>query len=122
MNGVLRRAVGGEGEQRMQAEAEARATGFGRWAIPVVWLIALVGSGLVVGSAYAGRRDWFGDAGPYAALSALGMVFAAAVVGALALQLASRRPHGFLGRVSASVTGAAIVTAAGALALLPVVG
>ena len=43
----------------------------------------------------------------------------AIVIAALALQLASRRPHGFLGRVSASVTGAAAVVAVGVLALLP---
>jgi hypothetical protein len=105
----------------MQADAEDRATGFGRWAIPAVWLIAAAGSVLVVAFAYAGRRDWFGDSGQYAALAALGMVFGASVLAALALQLASRRPHGFVGRVSASVSGAAIVVAIGALALLPVV-
>jgi hypothetical protein len=105
----------------MQAEAEGRGTGFGRWAIPAVWLVAAVGSILVVAAAYAGRHDWFGDSGPYAALAALGMVFGASVLAALALQLASRRPHGFVGRVSASVSGAAVVVAIGALALLPVV-
>ncbi|HEU4465506.1 MAG TPA: hypothetical protein VFR98_03180 [Agromyces sp.] len=105
----------------MQADAEDRATGFGRWAIPAVWLIAAAGSVLVVAFTYAGRRDWFGDSGRYAALAALGMVFGASVLAALALQLASRRPHGFVGRVSASISGAAIVVAVGALALLPVV-
>lgn len=118
MNGVLRRETA-EGVGAMQAEAEARESRFGRWAIPVVWLIALVGAIVVVASAYAGRRVWFGDASPYAALAALAMVFAASVIAALALQLASRRPHGFLGRVSASVTGAAAVVAVGVLALLP---
>ncbi|MFE5671266.1 hypothetical protein ACFQ58_06590 [Agromyces sp. NPDC056523] len=105
----------------MQAEAEERATGFGRWAIPVVWLIAALGSVAIVASAYTGRRDWFGDDGQYAALAALAIVFAASVLAALALQLASRRPHGFVGRVSASITGAAVAVAVAALALLPVV-
>lgn len=106
----------------MQADADTRATGFGRWAIPVAWLVAAVGTVTVVVAAYAGREEWFGDSGPYAALGALAMAFAASVIAALALQLASRRPHGFVGRVSASVTGAAVVVALGALALLPVVG
>lgn len=106
----------------MQADADTRATGFGRWAIPVAWLVAAVGTATVVVAAYAGREEWFGDSGPYAALGALAMAFAASVIAALALQLASRRPHGFVGRVSASVTGAAVVVALGALALLPVVG
>jgi hypothetical protein len=106
----------------MEADAETRATGFGRWAIPVAWLVAAVGAVTVVAFAYAGREEWFGDSGPYAALGALAMAFAASVIAALALQLASRRPHGFVGRVSASVTGAAVVVALGALALLPVVG
>ena len=105
----------------MQAEAEERATGFGRCAIPGAWLIAALGSVWVVVSAYAGRREWFGDDGAYASVAALSLVFAASVIAALALQLASRRPHGFVGRVSASVTGAAIVVAVAALALLPVV-
>ena len=48
----------------MQAEAEASTTGFGRWAIPIAWLIAAIGSVAVVASAYAGRREWFGDDGP----------------------------------------------------------
>lgn len=106
----------------MQADAETRATGFGRWAIPIAWLVAVVGATVVVASAYAGRHDWFGDSGPYAALASLSMVFGASVIAALALQLASRRPHGFVGRVSASVAGAAVVVALAALALLPVVG
>jgi hypothetical protein len=86
----------------MQADAETHATGFGRWAIPLAWLVAAIGAVTVVASAYAGRDEWFGDSSPYAALGALAM--------------------GFVGRVSASVTGAAVVVALGALALLPVVG
>ena len=75
----------------------------------------------MVASAYAGRREWFGDDGPYASVAALGLVLGAAVVASLALQLASRRPHGFVVRVSSSVTGATVVVAVAALALLPVV-
>ncbi|MTH67490.1 hypothetical protein GJ743_03765 [Agromyces bracchium] len=50
------------------------------------------------------------------------MVFAASVIAALLLQLASRRPHGYVGRASASIAGAVVPVAVGALALLPVVG
>ena len=84
------------------ATAGAPATAWGRWAIPVVWAIAAVGSGLVVAGAYSGRRDWFGDSSPTAVY-------------------ASREPHGFVGRVSASIAGAVVAVAVGALALLPVV-
>ena len=105
----------------MQAEAEANATGFGRWAIPIAWLIAVIGSVAVVAAAYAGQREWFGDDGPFASVAALGMVLGLAVLASLALQLASRRPHGFVVRVSSSVAGATIVVAVATLALLPVV-
>lgn len=103
------------------AAAGGPATAWGRRSVPIVWAIAAVGSVLVVAAAYAGRREWFGDASPTAVYTALGMVLAASVIGAMALQLASREPHGFVGRVSASIAGAVIAVAVAALALLPIV-
>ncbi|MCK8609912.1 hypothetical protein [Agromyces sp. C10] len=103
------------------APASASASAWGRWAIPVVWALAAVGSVLVVAAAYSGRRVWFGDDAPGAVYVALGMVLAASVIASMALQLASREPHGFVGRVSASIAGAVVVVAVAALALLPVV-
>lgn len=97
------------------------ATAWGRWAIPVVWAIAAVGSALVVAGAYSGRREWFGDSSPTAVYTALGLVLAASVIASMALQLASREPHGFVGRLSASIAGAVVAVAVGALALLPAV-
>ncbi|WP_430647690.1 hypothetical protein [Agromyces sp. GXS1127] len=105
-----------------QDDAEPAATGLARWAVPIVWAISLIGTAAVVVLAWAGTTDWFHDTGPYAALGVLGMVFAASVISALLLQLASRRPHGYVGRVSASIAGAVVPVAVGALALLPVVG
>jgi hypothetical protein len=94
---------------------------FGRWAVVGVWAIALVGSAIVVALAYAGTGVWFGDPAPYGVFSALGVVLAASVLSALALQLASRQPPGFVGRASASVAGAALIVAVATLAVLPVV-
>ncbi|GAA1060249.1 hypothetical protein [Agromyces bracchium] len=105
-----------------QDDAGAPATGLARWSVPIVWLISAAGTAVVVGLAWSGTRVWFHDAGPYAALGVLGMVFAASVIAALLLQLASRRPHGYVGRASASIAGAVVPVAVGALALLPVVG
>jgi membrane-anchored protein YejM (alkaline phosphatase superfamily) len=102
------------------AAADVPATPFGRWAVPVVWALAAVGSALVVGAAYAGRSDWFGDTSPTAVYAALGMVLAASVIASMALQLASREPHGFVGRLSASIAGAVVAVAVAAVALLPV--
>ena len=101
------------------AAAEQSAT-FGRWGVVAVWAIALVGSVVVVSLAYSGNETWFGDPAPYGVFSALGVVLAASVLGALALQLASRRPPGFVGRASASVGGAVLVIAVATLAVLPV--
>jgi hypothetical protein len=80
-----------------------------------------VGSALIVGAAYAGRSDWFGDTSPTAVYAALGMVLAASVIASMALQLASREAHGFVGRVSASIAGAVVAVAVAAVALLPIV-
>jgi hypothetical protein len=103
------------------AAADAPTTAWGRWAIPVVWAIAAIGSALVVCAAYAGRSVWFGDSSPTAVYAALGMVLAASVIASMALQLASREPHGFVGRVSASIAGAVVAVAVAAAALLPIV-
>jgi hypothetical protein len=102
------------------AAADAPTTAWGRWAIPVVWAIAAIGSALVVGAAYAGRSVWFGDSSPTAVYAALGMVLAASVIASMALQLASREPHGFVGRVSASIAGAVVAVAVASAALLPI--
>jgi hypothetical protein len=100
--------------------AEQGAT-FGRWAVVGVWAIAVIGSAIVVALAYAGTDEWFGDPGSSGAFAGLGVVLAASVLAALALQLASRRPPGFVGRASASVGGALLVVAVASLVLLPVV-
>ena len=105
----------------METGMAEQGTTFGRWAVVGVWAIAVVGSAIVVSLAYTGTEEWFGDVGADGAFGALGMVLAASVLGALALQLASRRPPGFVGRASASVAGALLVVAVAALALLPVV-
>ncbi|MGR2753643.1 hypothetical protein [Agromyces arachidis] len=105
--------------QGRPATAGEPTTTWGRWAVPAVWAIAAVGSALVVGAAYAGRREWFGEASATAAYAPLGMVLAASVIASMALQLASRQPHGFVGRVSASIAGAVVAVAVGAVALLP---
>ncbi|GAA2046028.1 hypothetical protein GCM10009819_37100 [Agromyces tropicus] len=106
----------------MQQGEAAPARGLVRWGTPITWAIALAGTATVVGLSWGGRHVWFKDAGPYAALSMLGIVFAASVIAALLLQLASRQPHGYLGRASASVAGVVVIIALGVLALLPVLG
>lgn len=105
----------------METGMAEQGTTFGRWAVVGVWAIAIVGSAIVVSLAYSGTDEWFGDQGPSGAFAALGVVLAASVLAALALQLASRRPPGFVGRASASVGGALLVVAVASLALLPVV-
>jgi peptidoglycan/LPS O-acetylase OafA/YrhL len=105
----------------METGMAEQGTTFGRWAVVGVWAIAIVGSAVVVALAYSGTDVWLGDPGPYGAFAALGAVLAASVLGALALQLASRRPPGFVGRASASIAGAVLVIALASLALLPVV-
>lgn len=100
----------------MRAGSETR----GGWpGIALVWAIALVGSIVVISLAYSGTNDWLGDPSSLGAFGALGIVFAAAVLGALTVQLASRRPGGFVTRASASVAGAAVIIALAALAVAP---
>lgn len=105
----------------METGTTEQGTGFGRWSIVVAWILALVGAVIVVSLAYGGTDDWFGDPAPYGVFAALGVVLATSVLAALALQLASRRPVGFVGRTSASVAGAVLVVSVAALAVLPVV-
>jgi hypothetical protein len=101
----------------MKAGSETR----GGWpGIVLVWVIALAGAIVVVWLAYTGTDDWFGDSTTLGVYGALGIVFAASVLGALIAQLASRRPGGFVTRASASVAGAAVVVALAALAVAPV--
>ena len=101
----------------MQAGSETR----GGWpGIATVWALALAGSITVVALAYAGVRDWMGDTSSLGVYGALGMVLAESVLGSLAVQLASRRPGGFVTRASVSMTGAAVVVALAAVAVTPV--
>ena len=100
----------------MQAGSETR----GGWpGIAVVWAIALAGSIVVVSLSYAGIDDWMGDTSRLGVYGALGIVLAASVLGSLAVQLASRRPSGFVTRASVSMTGAAVVVAVAAVAVAP---
>jgi len=100
----------------MQAGSETR----GGWpGIVLVWAIAAVGAIVVVSLAYAGTADWFGDTSSLGVYGALGIVFGASVIGALVVQLASRRPGGYVTRASASVAGAAVIVAVAALAVAP---
>ncbi|MGW9631166.1 hypothetical protein ACWGST_10715 [Agromyces sp. NPDC055520] len=88
--------------------------------IAFVWAIALIGAVVVVALAYAGNGVWFGDTSSLGVYGALGVVLAASVVGALVVQLATRRPVGFVVRVSRSITGAAAIVAIAAVAVAPV--
>ena len=100
----------------MQAGSETRGGWLG---IALVWVIAAVGSVVVVALAYSGTTDWLHDPSSLGVYGALGIVFAASVLGALGLQLASRRPGGFVTRASASVAGAAVIIALAAVAVAP---
>jgi hypothetical protein len=100
---------------------QAGATRSGWPGILLIWAISIAGAIIVVALAYGGTTDWFGDTTRLGVYGALGVVFAASVVGALAMQLASRRPQGFVGRTSASVAGATVILALAAVAVAPVV-
>ncbi len=101
----------------MQDEsAQAR----GGWpGILLIWAIALTGATVVVVLAYGGTTDWFGDSTRLGVFGALGVVFAAGVLLTLAVQLATRRPIGFVARASSSIGGAALVVALAAIAVAP---
>ncbi len=101
----------------MQEHSAARS---GWPGIVLVWAIALVGCGVVAGLAYGGTSVWLGDASQLGVYGALGVVLAASVIASLIVQLASRRPDGFVARVSASVGGAVLVVGVTALAVVPV--
>ena len=101
----------------MQAGSETR----GGWpGIVLIWAISVIGAVIVVALAYSGTSDWFGDTTTLGVYGALGVVFATCVLGALAVQLASRRPDGFVARASSSIGGAAVVVALAAVAVAPV--
>ncbi|QEO15295.1 hypothetical protein FLP10_13310 [Agromyces intestinalis] len=87
--------------------------------IVLVWAIAVAGSVVVLALAAGGAGfDAADDAWP-TVYTALGVVFAAAVLVTLVVQLATRRPEGFVSRASASVGGAAAVVGVAALAAIP---
>ena len=101
----------------MRVGAETR----GGWpGIVLIWAISVAGAISVVVLAYSGATDWFGDTTRLGVFGALGVVFAASVIGALAVQFATRRPDGFVIRTSASIGGAAVVVALAVLAVAPV--
>ena len=99
---------------------EQSTAGSGWPSVALVWAIALAGCGIVLGLAYSGTDEWFGDSTPLGVYGALGVVLAASVLASLIVQLATRRPAGFVSRTSASVGGAAVIVAAAALAIAPV--
>jgi len=100
--------------------AENAASGGGWLSVVSVWAIALAGVGVVVGLAYAGGVDSFGGLGSLGVFAALGVVLAVVVVATLAVQLAARRPEGFVGRVSSSIAGAVVMVALAAALVAPV--
>jgi len=100
----------------MRAGSETR----GGWPrIVLVWAIAAVGAVLVVSGAYSGTGVWFGDASSLGVYGALCVAFAASVLAALIVELASRRPGGFVTRTSTSIAGAAVVMLIAAIAVAP---
>ena len=100
--------------------AENTASGGGWLSVVSVWAVALVGVGVVVGLAFAGGADAFDGLGTLGIFAALGVVLAVVVITTLAVQLATRRPEGFVGRVSASIAGAVVMVALAAAVVAPV--
>ena len=101
----------------MRAGSETRGGWLG---IGLVWGIAVVGAIIVVSGAYSGTGAWFGDASSLGVYGALCVAFAASVLGAMIVELASRRPGGFVTRTSTSIAGAAAVMLVAAIAVAPV--
>ena len=99
--------------------AENTASGGGWLSVVSVWAIALAGVGVVVGLAFAGGADAFDGLGTLGIFAALGVVLAVVVITTLAVQLATRRPEGFVGRVSASIAGAVVLVALAAVVVAP---
>ena len=99
--------------------AENAASGGGWLSVVSVWAVALAGVGVVVALAYVGG-DWFGGLGSLGVFAALGVVLAVVVITTLAVQLATRRPEGFVSRVSASIAGAVVMVALAAAVVAPV--
>ncbi|MFF2271346.1 hypothetical protein ACFVTX_03695 [Agromyces sp. NPDC058136] len=98
---------------------EQSETRFGWGSVVLIWAIAVVGSVIVGGLAVGGLEVWFRDASWLGVYGALGVVLAVAVLGTLVVQLATRRPEGFVGRVSASIAGAVVIVSLAALLLAP---
>lgn len=92
----------------------------GRISVLAVWVIAAIGAVIVVVLAYAGTNSWFHDSSTLGVYGALGVVFAASVLLALLLQLATRQPKGYVERASASLAGAGIIVVLAAIAVAPV--
>jgi hypothetical protein len=99
--------------------AENTASGGGWLSVVSVWAIALAGVGVVVGLAFAGGAASFAGLGTLGIFAALGVVLAVVVITTLAVQLATRRPEGFVGRVSASIAGAVVLVALAAAVVAP---
>jgi len=100
--------------------AENAESGGGWLSVVSVWAVALAGVVVVVGLAYAGGADWFGRLGPLGVFAALGVVLAVVVIMTLAVQLATRRPEGFVSRVSASIAGAVVLVGLATAVVAPV--
>lgn len=88
--------------------------------IVVIWAVAVVGCAIVAGLAFGGLHDWFEDDSWLGVFGALGVVLAVAVLGTLVVQLATRRPAGFVRRVSASIAGAVVIVGIAAAIVAPV--
>ena len=102
----------------MQTQNDTRG---GLIAVAAVWALAVVGAVVVVGLAFSGTSEWFGQPGRLGVYDALGVVFAASILAALLAQLMTRRPSGFVVRASASVGGSALVLAVAAAIVAPTV-
>ena len=100
--------------------AENATSGGGWLSVVSVWAVALAGVGVVVSLAYTGGVDRFGALGSLGVFAALGVVLAVVVIATLAVQLATRRPEGFVSRVSASIAGAVVMVALAAAVVAPV--
>ncbi|MGI9822505.1 hypothetical protein [Agromyces sp. Marseille-Q5079] len=102
----------------MQTQNDTRGPAI---AVAAVWALAVVGAVIVLALAFGGTEQWFGESGPLGVYDALGVVFAASVLGALLAQLMTRRPQGFVVRASASIGGAAVVLGVAAAIVAPTV-
>jgi len=88
--------------------------------IVLIWALAVAGCAIVAGLAFGGLEVWFDDDSWLGVYGALGVVLAVAVLGTLVVQLATRRPAGFVRRVAASIAGAVVVVGLAAAIVAPV--